>query len=68
MASQEADSSTYSGVTIPIPEFLISFVLRVIPDAYQAWWLNLLHENPTHLYIETTLVRLNTYLLIVHSH
>ena len=42
--------------SITVPQFVLDAVYAVLPAAYIDWWLNLLHENPTHLYIETTLV------------
>ena len=41
---------------IPVPQIVTDAISFVLPKAYIDWWVNLLHENPTHLYIETTLV------------
>jgi hypothetical protein len=43
-------------VSITIPQFVADALAAVLPKAYTEWWVRLMHDNPTHLYIETTLV------------
>lgn len=43
--------------TVKIPDIVLTTLSAVLGKSYTAWWVNLLHENPTHLVIETTLVR-----------
>jgi len=41
---------------LPVPQIVADVLATLLPRAYVDWWVNLLHENPVHLYIETTLV------------
>jgi hypothetical protein len=48
---------------LPVPQIIADAFSFVLPKAYIDWWINLLHENPTHLYIETTLILVIIYIL-----
>jgi len=50
-------------VSIPVPHIVTDVLSMILPQAYIDWWINLLHENPTHLYIETTLILFIIYIL-----
>ena len=37
-----------ASLSIPVPKIIIDFLHLILPAAYVEWWINLLHENPTH--------------------
>ena len=54
-------------VSIQVPQFVFDALAAVLPAAYIDWWVTLLRENPTHLYIETTLVSYKSFVQSLSS-
>jgi hypothetical protein len=57
-------SSSLSSFSLSSPSSIFDFLCN-LPILYRDWWINLYHESPQHIFIETTLVIFIIWLLFI---
>jgi hypothetical protein len=57
-------STALSSFSFSSPSSILD-LLRDLPILYRDWWINLYHESPQHIFIETTLVIFIVWLLFI---
>jgi serine palmitoyltransferase len=66
VATLLSDQSGSAVLEFPSPQIILELV-TTFPAVYKHWWLNLVANDPVHVFVETTLVVSILYILISRS-
>jgi serine palmitoyltransferase len=66
LSDRSASGSTVPEFTFPSLESIWEFI-TTFPAVYKHWWLNLVDNDPVHVFVETTLIISIIYILVSRS-